>query len=799
MADVFIVTATSDDDSNGLTLSEAIIDAEFDQNGAIIEFSSSVFTSGNDTYTLTGNLPPIGAIKNVTIDGTTTDGLGITIDAAGHRGLFVSSGNVSIEDLTIANAAALGAAGQSVPEGGGGGGGGGAGLGGGLFVGAGANVTLGNVAFQNASATGGAGGYSGLRKDMTGSGGAGGGFNGKAGGFGGDAAGLGQGGSGLFGAGGGGGGGPVYDDVFVNGQLFIFGGAGSGGSSAFGGGGGGGGAQPIPGGAGAGIIIDTGGAGGFGAGSGAAGALVGGGGGGGGLGAGGDIFVQEGGSLTIAGGTLGAGAVSGGAGGGGEGSGASGQGFGGGLFIQGQQVITFDPAAGQTVTIAGVIADQAEGYSNSLSGSLLMTGAGTLVLAADNDAGSSAQGGFTGGIVIEDGTGAITFQNTAAIDPTIEFTWSNAPNNEIDGFGPGDKIQIDGFLETSLSYSGNTLLVLGTDPTGALPEEVVLTIPGQHTANFQVEAQSPGQTYTVIDYAPCYCRGTRIMTKHGQKQVEDLKVSDKLRTASGALRPIKWIGTRSYGGRFVTGRKDILPVCIKAGALADNVPLRDLWISPNHAMYLSGVLIEAKDLINGVSIVQEHTVDTLEYFHIELDSHDVIIAEGALSESFVDDDNRGMFHNAHEYETLFAQQPPVPASYCAPRLDEGYEVEEVRQRLAARAGLAGSTGAPALGALHGHVDRIRATAIFGWAQNSDAPEAPVCLDIYTDGKLIGRVLANTYRDDLKRAGLGSGRHAFAFTPPAGVVLDPTTVEVRRSLDGARLPLPADVHRRASSA
>ena len=59
------------------------------------------------------------------------------------------------------------------------------------------------------------------------------------------------------------------------------------------------------------------------------------------------------------------------------------------------------------------------------------------------------------------------------------------------------------------------------------------------------------------------------------------------------------------------------------------------------------MLIEAKDLINGVSIVQAERVEKVEYFHIELDSHDVIIAEGALSESFIDDDSRGMFHNAH--------------------------------------------------------------------------------------------------------------------------------------------------------
>ena len=70
-------------------------------------------------------------------------------------------------------------------------------------------------------------------------------------------------------------------------------------------------------------------------------------------------------------------------------------------------------------------------------------------------------------------------------------------------------------------------------------------------------------------------------------------------------------------------RKDILPICIKAGALDDNVPKRDLWISPNHAMYFEnngGVLVEAKDLVNGVSIVQVARVEEVEYVHIELDS-----------------------------------------------------------------------------------------------------------------------------------------------------------------------------------
>ena len=62
----------------------------------------------------------------------------------------------------------------------------------------------------------------------------------------------------------------------------------------------------------------------------------------------------------------------------------------------------------------------------------------------------------------------------------------------------------------------------------------------------------------------------------------------------------------------------------------------------------------------------------------------------------------------------------------------------------------------------------------------------MCLDIYAGGRLIGQTLANRYREDLRQAGLGSGRHGFEFSPPAGLTFAPDAVEVRRSFDGAAL-------------
>jgi hypothetical protein len=167
--------------------------------------------------------------------------------------------------------------------------------------------------------------------------------------------------------------------------------------------------------------------------------------------------------------------------------------------------------------------------------------------------------------------------------------------------------------------------------------------------------------------------------------VESLAIGDSVVTVSGLARSIKWIGQRSYAGRFTRGQKRILPICITAGALSCGVPRRDLWLSPNHALYIDGVLIEVRDLVNGVSILQAETVGRVDYFHIELDDHELLIAEGAAAESFIDDNDRGLFHNAHEYRQLYPVTPAATQRYCAPRLHEGVEVEDVRIRLARRA------------------------------------------------------------------------------------------------------------------
>jgi autotransporter passenger strand-loop-strand repeat protein len=211
---------------------------------------------------------------------------------------------------------------------------------------------------------------------------------------------------------------------------------------------------------------------------------------------------------------------------------------------------------------------------------------------------------------------------------------------------------------------------------------VDLQMAGDYTGEyFHASAGNQGIDITV-DGTPCYCGGTAILTDKGERPVEALAIGDRLVTKSGAARPIKWIGRRSYSGVFARGKRDILPVTIRQGALDGVLPHRDLHVSPLHALFIDGVLIPARALVNGVSIVQADRVERVDYFHLELETHDVIYAEGAAAESFVDDDSRSIFHNAAEYGALYPAAARGPARYCAPMVEDGAALENARRRIA---------------------------------------------------------------------------------------------------------------------
>jgi hypothetical protein len=158
-------------------------------------------------------------------------------------------------------------------------------------------------------------------------------------------------------------------------------------------------------------------------------------------------------------------------------------------------------------------------------------------------------------------------------------------------------------------------------------------------------------------------------------------------TISGEAKPIKWIGKRSYAGQFIAGNRAVLPIVVRAGALAPDTPARDLWLSPRHALLLDGVLVPVELLVNGQTILHAEAVEHVEYFHLEFEAHEVILAEGAPAESYVEYDNRQGFHNAHEFATLYPDDTRASFGYCLPLLEPGMpELAAIRAQGAAALG-----------------------------------------------------------------------------------------------------------------
>lgn len=295
-----------------------------------------------------------------------------------------------------------------------------------------------------------------------------------------------------------------------------------------------------------------------------------------------------------------------------------------------------------------------------------------------------------------------------------------------------------------------------------------------------VSLASDGTGGTAVTLA-CYTAGTRIAVPGGEARVSDLIIGDEVVTAAGRVRAIKWIGTRSYAGRFLKANPNAMPVRFRANSLADGVPCRDLLVSPEHAMLIDGLLVPARHLVNNRSITQETGLDRVDYFHVELDTHDVILAEGAASETFVDDNSRRIFHNAQEFTARYPDVGSPPALYCAPRAEDGEALAAIRRVIDIRAGVAQLSSRRTL---RGSVDGLDGAILRGWAQDTAWAEAPVCLAVHIDGVSSTHMVADVFRPDLLAAGLGSGCHGFRVRLPASA--RHARIDVVRASDGAVL-------------
>jgi Hint domain-containing protein len=185
------------------------------------------------------------------------------------------------------------------------------------------------------------------------------------------------------------------------------------------------------------------------------------------------------------------------------------------------------------------------------------------------------------------------------------------------------------------------------------------------------------------DVGICFMPGTQICTPTGEVPVEDLKIGDVVRTSDGHSIAVRWIGRQTVAGRFADELRS--PIRIRAGALGDNVPSRDLRVSPDHALLVDDVLIHAGALVNGTSIVRERPGPVIfTYYHVEVDDHSLIMAENTPAETFVDNVDRANFDNWHEYQALYPEGKAV-SEMPYPRAKALRQVPRaIRERLAER-------------------------------------------------------------------------------------------------------------------
>jgi hypothetical protein len=325
---------------------------------------------------------------------------------------------------------------------------------------------------------------------------------------------------------------------------------------------------------------------------------------------------------------------------------------------------------------AGTTLTELSGARVTVSGTLVNDGSIAI------DPSTLTAGGLAGtGVVTIDAGSTLEVQGTVASGETVMFDGSGAylhldtPGSvagSVTNFDVGETIDLKGVNPLSVLYVGG-LLSFTSDVLG-LSASFALSL----TNNLGLviaSASADGAALSVL----CFCVNTRILTPSGERPVQELAVGDTVTTHRGTTRRIVWVGT---GKVLATkGRRNAAtPVIVRRGALADNVPNRDLRVTKGHSLYIDDVLIPVEFLVNHRSIFWDDNAQEVQLYHIELEMHDVLVANGAAAESYRDDGNRWLFRNANSGWDLPPQTP------CAPVLTGGVVVDAAWRRLLERAG-----------------------------------------------------------------------------------------------------------------
>lgn len=356
-----------------------------------------------------------------------------------------------------------------------------------------------------------------------------------------------------------------------------------------------------------------------------------------------------------------------------------------------------------TITNNGTISGSGtlEGQSNAVlvvgSGTVDVTGNLTVVGTVNYQATSASDDMIFN---ISNASTTLTFDQRVgdkAVAQTVNFapgasgteslvleTNTSTSNLIVNNFVVGDKIIVPG--GSSIKASGNDIIVTRTGFS------VTIDV-GSAAAAADASYKASGSTDVITTTAICFMPGTRIRVPGGDVAVETLKPGDLVLTKDGVAKPVTWLGRQTISKRFADPMH-AWPVRVKAGAIAENVPSRDLVLSPSHALFIDGVMVLASALVNGSSVVRETDVpDTFTYYHVELDDHSLILAENTPAETFVDNVDRLAFDNWNEHLALYPEGKSVtPLPYPTAKSFRQVPMN-VRVKLAERANILGAAAA----------------------------------------------------------------------------------------------------------
>jgi hypothetical protein len=302
---------------------------------------------------------------------------------------------------------------------------------------------------------------------------------------------------------------------------------------------------------------------------------------------------------------------------------------GGGGMSMGNNIYDVDVVS-LTQTGAQFYANNLPGLALTISGTSTAPGALPDVVVAGGG-GDTITDSSLGGNILAGGAGDDVFAFDQYISPS--FTYEFPTDDSIYNFdvSGSDIIRVETDT-TTISYNSGTLHVGGISPSQGIDIVLNGTYDGTFTPTLNPAAFGTDITFsgtiTGSMAAPCFAADTRILTTVGEVAVEALRVGDRVPTLLGQrAAPVVWLGHRRVDVRHHKRPLDVQPVRVQAEAFGPGLPHRDLVLSPDHALFVDGTLVPVRMLVNGTSIARLNA-DTVTYWHVELDRHDVLLAEG---------------------------------------------------------------------------------------------------------------------------------------------------------------------------